>query len=549
MRSAEAVSSLPQLQRRHVTHEESIPFGRFGRKTSQKFWCLEDTTGIGASGVDVDFIAHFPIECPRFVMHNLETTLHGLPTELLSHILLLTLSEDPWAWNIKDVRALASVCSSTCNLRVANLVLKRNVTGPLDVGLVQDIYPAPRRGEIWPEERHLSLARQHVSRWRHIKVSQHDLSSETVSIIESAESAESLSLCAWFQNPALLISICRLTRLQSLQLSQVFIDWTNVPRLPCLRVLEINLTPIPRIERLHALLGFAPGLESIEFRRLWSPSDSGHSVDKNGHQLSGLQPVSLTALTRLELDSVTSRWSAQVLTIIQPSRALSLFASYADSSVFHNPNFHQLATHALIGSGSVHVQVYQSTMHVKAREASTNSGVFTADFVMPELAGWKNVFQGLGAIVGSNSMFLVIGVLGEIDITDFVETLKNAPNVLPSIRTIQLLDARSFVILLDLLSREYLDDLGEVTWFASGLEELILAYSGDVDYENAFSALRKLWLERYAKLEINGEGPGSAGSLKGCSRLSRLSFRNINLVTRVKEEGLFPGTVVGTATF
>ncbi|KIO16027.1 hypothetical protein M407DRAFT_234026 [Tulasnella calospora MUT 4182] len=464
-------------------------------------------------------------------MHNPETTLHSLPTELLSHILLLTLSEDPWAWDIRDVRTLALVCSSTFNLRIANLVLKRNLTGPLDIHLVEDYWTIVRRLEFQSTEQHLRLA---------------------FSGIESAEFAQSLNLLHGSPGRTPLISLCRLTRLRSLRLVRSCIDGTNLPRLPCLRVLEINHTPIPRIEYLHALLGFAPGLESIEFRRLWSSSDLETGLGANEHQLSGLQPVSLSALRTLELYDVPTNWSAHVLTIIQPSRALSLSATYADSSVFHNPNFHQLATHALIGSGCVRVSVANKTMnliaerHLHTGEGSTELGAFRADFIMHEFAGWPGVFRGLGAIVSSNSMLLNIGLLGEIGITDLVETLKNAPNILPSIRTIQISGGDSSIPLLGLLSREYVDDLGQVTWLASGLEELILDYRNDGDYESTMAALRQLWLERYARLETNGGGPSSARSLKGCSRLSRLSFRIKGFVTKVKEDGLFPGTAVDT---
>ncbi|KAG8895711.1 hypothetical protein FRC00_007042 [Tulasnella sp. 408] len=164
---------------------------------------------------------------------------------------------------------------------------------------------------------------------------------------------------------------------------------------------------------------------------------------------------------------------------------------------------------------------------------------------MPKLDEWQTVFRGLGAIVGLNSIFLNIGLLDEIDIAALAEALKHAPNFLPPIRSIQIWDAHSSLILLGLLSQEYVDGLGQVAWLASGLEELVFSFSYCPDYESTISALMRLWLERYAKLETNA-GLRSTGSLNGCSKLSMLSFVDQDLEARVKEEGLFPGTVVDT---
>ncbi|KAG9044553.1 hypothetical protein FS837_007958 [Tulasnella sp. UAMH 9824] len=203
-----------------------------------------------------------------------------------------------------------------------------------------------------------------------------------------------------------------------------------------------------------------------------------------------------------------------------------------------------------MGSDSVHVFVDADDMFVTSghiefeiAENRTKMGGLDAGFMMPTFDECQRVFQGLGAIVGSKSIFLHIGFWDEIDITDFLETLKNVPNFLPSVQSIQIWNAHSSLVLLGLLSQEYVGDLGQVTWLASALEELVFSYSDCPDYESTMSALRRLWLERYARLEANG-GLRSAVSLKGCSKLSKLSLKDQGLVARVKEEGLFSGTAV-----
>ncbi|KAG8939691.1 hypothetical protein FRC00_013627, partial [Tulasnella sp. 408] len=102
----------------------------------------------------------------------------------------------------------------------------------------------------------------------------------------------------------------------------------------------------------------------------------------------------------LELHMVPSNWSAHILTIIRPSKAFSISARNVDPSVFQNRDFHQLATHALIGSGSVRVSINVDFMFVTGvhtesdiAEDSTKMGGFNADFIMPKFDEWQKVFQ------------------------------------------------------------------------------------------------------------------------------------------------------------
>ncbi|KAG8940329.1 hypothetical protein FRC00_013074 [Tulasnella sp. 408] len=311
-----------------------------------------------------------------------------------------------------------------------------------------------------------------------------------MSILERAESAESLSLSSIFTYAIPLIDLRHFTRLKVLDISKVRIDWIHLPQLPFLRTLVITYSTVPAIEHLHALFGSGPRLDSITLETLWDNDDSEHSLNNTGQQIFELQPVSLTALTTLKLSSAPSIWSAQLLTIIRPSKALSLSAKDVHPSVFQSHHFHQLATHALIGSDSVRVSVNGNKMfvtggHIKSEmaEDSTKMGGFDVQLIIPKFDEWQGVFQGLGAIVGSKSVSLEIGSLEGISIADLVETLKSAPNILPSVRTIETLDAHSSLTFLGLLSREYVDDLGQATWLAPGLEELVLSPSGAADHE------------------------------------------------------------------
>ncbi|KAG8910796.1 hypothetical protein FRC00_007534 [Tulasnella sp. 408] len=364
-----------------------------------------------------------------------------------------------------------------------------------------------------------------------------------MSIVEKAKSAESLFLVSISTVAIPLIDLRHFPRLTAiLDISNIGIDYTNLPRLPLLQTFKVSYSKVPEIEHLHALFGSAPRLDSITFENLEDHDDSDRGLDDSGQQIFGLLPVSLPALTTLTLRYVPPVWSAHLLTIIRASKAVSLFAREVHPSVFQSHNFQQLATHALIGSDVVQVSVNAYNMSVaggyfesEIAKDRTKMGGLDVRFIIPEPDEWQSVFQSLGAIIGSTLVFLQIGSLEGISIADLVETLKSAPNILPSVRTIEILDVHSYLIFLGLLSRVYVDELGQATWLAPGLEELLLPRSGAADHEGMVCALEQLWLERYAKLEIN---------LNKCSGLKRIWCDSEDLVAQAEKGGLFPGTLV-----
>ncbi|KAG8916042.1 hypothetical protein FRC01_003415 [Tulasnella sp. 417] len=460
-------------------------------------------------------------------------TIHDLPTEMLVQVLILTLPDDPWEWELELVRQLALVCRRwlgvvlstpglwpTVDLRQGHrtiaVVLARNPTGPLNVRLrvapfsSWSIPRAPaRRSVTLSSESFVDILSPYAQRWRNIDITGF-LSTETILAIERAEAAEYLQLLVvgGFRSSAPpLVNISRLNRLQRLRVSGVQVQWDDIPKLPLLRILTISFTELPPIDQLHAMLESSTMLESISFHNIDNYPLGGGNRGPTSQRYVGSEVIQMPNLTNIHLNMIPTGISFHLLTHLACPGPLSLTANCLDQSVLQNDIFKQLVPAAITNFERISVEITPKGLRVQTDnggcindDAADADAVAFEDFLDLELTLAKldqmtDIAQNLGLLLESKRTTLTVPRYNSGSL-DTVRVAWDLIPVLSSIDDIWVVGGWTLDGVVEILLEKCLGELGDLVWAAPRLQHLAIQGVLGGETEEAVSALCRLWERR-----------------------------------------------------